>query len=94
MTIELRVDDSDCADQLNVCWKGAPLLPANGELSLFDAGTIVQHLRWGNAARTHTDDAVTAGVWPLSECALPELAEDGAIELSNLETGHSPPDYR
>lgn len=92
--VELRIDAGDCSDPLHVCWRGAPQLPGNGELSLFDAGTIVQHIRWGSAARVFTADAVTAGVWPLEHCALPELAEGGVIELVRLETGHSPPDYR
>jgi len=93
-TVELRVDGSDCTDPAHLCWNGAPPLPANGEITLFDAGAIAQHFRWGNAARVHTDDAVTAGVWPLAECQLPELADDGVIELMSFETGHSPPDYR
>jgi hypothetical protein len=96
ITVELDPNASGgCSHPLHLCWLGAPVMPGNGEITLFDVDQdkIVQHIAWGSAARVYTSDAVADGVWPLTKCALPALEEGGVFELSDLETGHSPPDY-
>ena len=94
LTVELRPGEDPCTDPWSVCWNGAPTLRGDWETTLLLGGEPVQHLQWGEAARTRADDAVAAGVWPLARCGLPALPEDGAIELLSLETGHSPADYQ
>jgi hypothetical protein len=100
LIIELSPEDEVC-EPTAVCWKGEPgaVIDAAGEASLllYDAGTgvtsVVQHVQWGSAARVRAGAAVADGVWPLEECALPELAADTRWALRQGEVGQSPADW-
>jgi hypothetical protein len=87
-----------CRGSYNVCWSGAGLSLATGEITLLEGNTPRGHVQWGEAAlqSRYGDAAAAAGTWPLSRCRVSAFSgKESQASMVRLpkRSGQSPADY-